>query len=245
MAKHTATIHMGKVIGHRGACGYAPENTLASLRKAHALGVQWVEFDAMLTQDHEAIVMHDTTLNRTTNGRGNVAKTSYSKIKTLDAGSWFAAEFAGEKVPSLQEALEYLHQHNMSINVEIKPVRGTEEATAKKVVKILEKVWPCDAGRLLVSSFSSKALAVAHQLNPDLPFGYLTDKWHKNWQKKLNEFNCVALNTNYKALNPTRVALVKQTGCLLLAYTVNDPAIAAELFSWGVDAVFSDCPDKI
>lgn len=243
--QHSSKIHLSKVVGHRGACGYAPENTIASLHKAQALRIKWVEFDIMLTHDNEAVVIHDTTLNRTTNGHGNVHHITYAKLKTLDAGSWFAKEFAGEHISTLQEFLQYLNKHHMSINVEIKPTRGREEATAKKVVKILEHFWPCHAGRLLVSSFSSIALATVAHVNPDLPLGYLTDKWHKNWQHKLDEFNCVSLNINYKALTPARVALVKETGRLLLAYTVNNPKTAAKLFAWGVDAVFSDYPDRI
>lgn len=161
--RHKHTVHLDKVIGHRGACGYAPENTLISMRKAHTLGIRWVEFDVMLTQDDEAIVIHDTTLNRTTDGRGNVHNITYAKIKTMDAGSWFAEEFAGAHVPTFKEVLEYLDKLKMSINVEIKPTRGREEATAKKAVKILERFWPCDAGRLLVSSFPVKRWQRLHR----------------------------------------------------------------------------------
>src|ERR1700730_3386827 len=100
-------MQLPRVIGHRGACRYAPENTLASLYKAKQLGATWVEVDAMLTADDTVILMHDERVDRTTNGHGLVSAMSYAQIAQLDAGCWFAADFAGERVPTL---LEFLHE---------------------------------------------------------------------------------------------------------------------------------------
>ena len=143
-----------RVIGHRGACGYAPENTLASMAKAHALGVEWVEFDVMLAACGTPIVIHHETLHRTTNGKGNVAKIPYQHIALLDAGAWFGKEFAGQRIPTFSELLQYVSQLKLNVNVEIKPTAGKEIATAEAVINLLKQYWPCDISPPLVSSFS-------------------------------------------------------------------------------------------
>src|SRR5262245_86406 len=101
------------LIAHRGASAYAPENTLAAFKKAKELGAQWLEFDVQLTACGEIVVFHDERLERTTNGRGWIHEKPYSYLKTLDAGSWFNSQFAGEKIPTLVEALEFLRQNNL------------------------------------------------------------------------------------------------------------------------------------
>jgi len=97
-----------RVIGHRGACGHAPENTLASFRKAAELGVRWVEFDAALSSDGEIVLFHDDTLKRTTGRAGRLAETTWADLQGLDAGSWFSEDFAGEPIPTLRQAFQLL-----------------------------------------------------------------------------------------------------------------------------------------
>lgn len=232
-------------IAHRGACGYAPENTLAAMRKAKQLGAQWVEFDVMLTRDNQAIIFHDATLNRTTNGCGKIANTDYLNINKLDAGSWFNREFADEKVPTFVELLNCLQDLKLHINVEIKPTLGRDVDTARKTLFLLNQYWLPNNSAPLVSSGSLKSLQAVREQDKSIALGWITDKWSKNWQTNLNSLNCISLHINHKVLNAARVAAVKQTGCLLLAYTVNDIERAKTLFDWGVDAVFTDFPDRI
>ena len=233
------------VIGHRGACGYAPENTMAAMCKAKELGVQWVEFDVMLTRDETAIIMHDTKLNRTTNGRGKVAETDYVAIASMDAGSWFSKEFANEKVPTFIDLLSLLKTLDLHINVEIKPTPGQDVLTAQKTLAILHQYWPNKQSRPLISSGSLKSLETVREQDGAIALGWITDKWQKNWRDILNSLNCVSLHINHKVLNSARVAAVKQSGHLLLAYTVNDAKRAKTLFDWGVDAIFTDFPDRV
>lgn len=238
-------LKIPKVIGHRGACGYAPENTLASMRKAAELGVAWVEFDVMLTHDEQPIIIHDDTLDRTTNGHGHVAKHNWEKISQLDAGSWFAPEYAHEKIPSLMQLLIYLQKLSLHINVEIKPTHGRETLTAEKTLEVLLQYWPREQSLPLVSSFFEASLQQLRLLNQEIPLAYNTDHWLADWQGKLIQFDCVSLHINHLALDAEKAAQIKQAGYGLLAYTVNDPQRAQQLFNWGVDAVFSDVPDKI
>lgn len=234
-----------KVIGHRGACGYAPENTLASVRKAYELGTKWIEFDVMLTGNSEAIIIHDTTLQRTTNGKGKVADTSCADISHLDAGSWFSSKFAGEKIPTFVEILNYANELDLGINVEIKPTPGYETETAETVIKILRKHWPKTAIPPLVSSFSTRCLEVARSLDANLALGYIIHSWPKQWLEIVQRLNCVSLHVDQRYLTPQKITEVKQQGLLLLAYTINEAELAKRLFELGINAVFSNYPDVI
>ena len=146
------------MIGHRGAAGAAPENTLASIRKARELGATWIEFDVKLTKDGHAILFHDDCLERTTDGRGAVAATTLAEIRRLDAGGWFGPAFRGEPVPTLGQALALCVELHLGINVEIKPCAGREVETAQVTVATLLDVWPRDRPAPLVSSFSPACL---------------------------------------------------------------------------------------
>lgn len=228
------------IIGHRGASHYAPENTLASLRVAHSLGAQWVEVDAMLTRDGVLVAIHDNSLKRTTNGKGQVAQTTYSQLACLDAGSWFEPKFCHEKVPTLLDCLSLAEQLGIGVNLEIKPSSGQEISTAHAVVKLLQEHRFTRRLPLLISSFSMQSLAVARALDSTLPLGLLLHRWVPHWQEMLIQLNCVSLHANYKILIPAKIHEIKKLKRVILAYTVNDRLIAHRLYAWGVDSVFSD-----
>jgi glycerophosphoryl diester phosphodiesterase len=238
-------LNLAAVIAHRGASGYAPENTLVAMRKASQLGAKWVEFDVMLADGIEPIVIHDFTLKRTTNGRGRVANTPYNKMAQLDAGSWFAPEFRNERIPTLIELLSCLVELNLHINMEIKPTPGQELATTRKALEVLERYWPCEKLPPLISSGSLLCLREARRLQPQLLLGVIADRWPLHWQTISEELACISWHFNHEILNPQRVAQIQKSGKLVLAYTVNQAARALELFRWGVAAVFTDYPDVI
>ncbi len=240
-----ALLSLPKIIGHRGACNHAPENTLASLQKAAELKMAWIEFDVLLTQDGEAIVFHDETLDRTTNGSGLVAETSYAQISILDAGSWFSPEFADEKVPTFIEYLYYAAKLGLGINVEIKPTPGQEQKTAEKVVEILAHHWPDTALPPLVSSFSIIALMTARARHKKLQLGLLLDEWFDGWKEMAVRLNCVSVHADEKLLNAEKAQEIKSCVPYVLAYTVNDEERALALFEMGVDAVFSNTPHQL
>jgi glycerophosphoryl diester phosphodiesterase len=242
---HSLPLTLPPIIGHRGACGYAPENTLASLQKAAELGARWIEFDVMLTQEGEAIVFHDETLNRTTNGQGWVARSTYQEIALLDAGEWFSPQFAGEKVPTFAAYLKSAAQFNLGINVEIKPTEGKERETAEKVVELLHHYWPNTAPLPLISSFSVAALATARALNRGLCLGLLLDHWSSSWKESVSALDGISVHIQHALLSADRVQEIKRGVPYVLAYTVNSAKRATELFEMGVDAVFSDVPDLL
>jgi glycerophosphoryl diester phosphodiesterase len=228
------------VIAHRGASNLAPENTLAAFKKAKAAGANWIEFDVMLTGCGEAVVIHDETLERTTNGTGSVADFGYDYLRTLDAGSWFHPKFANERIPTFREVIDVIREEGLNANVEIKALPGSEEETVKKVLSDIENYWPKDAFPPLISSFSMLSLKLVRKYSPTALIAILIDDWFAAWDELAEEFSCTSLDINHEILDPEKVKLIKSTGKFLLCYTVNTPERAQELFSWGVDAVFTD-----
>lgn len=234
-----------KVIGHRGAAAYAPENTIASFEKALTLGCHFIEFDVMCSQDGEPFIMHDDNLKRTTNGKGEMGEANSEYIQTLDAGSWFARRYKGEKVPHFKEAIQWLSFSNVQANIEIKPYPGTSEQTAIAVLSHINRYWPSEKQLPLVSSFDWDALSLCRSIAPEMPLGLLLHEWDEQWLSKATQLACYSIHFNRKILTEERVKAVKEKGYVVCAYTVNWRHQAKKLFSWGVDAVFSDYPDLL
>src|SRR5262252_4984158 len=160
-----------RIIGHRGGGMLAPENTLAGFRKASAMGFGAVEFDVMLTADGIPILIHDETLDRTTNGRGAVSSLPYAKIADLDAGAWFGPQHRGERVPRFEDAGRLCIELGLWANVEIKPASGFERETAVAACDLIVRLWAGAQPRPLVSSFQRPCLEVAQTALHDFERG--------------------------------------------------------------------------
>ena len=233
------------MIGHRGAAACAPENTLAGLRKAKALGCGWVEFDVRLTRDRRPVLLHDNRLERTTNGRGKVSALSLAEVRRHDAGNWFDPFFAGERVPKLEEAVALLTEFGLGANVELKAPPGKAAATGALVAHSLARDWRADPTRLLISSFQRGALAAARDHAPHIARGILFRRIPKNWSRIAAGLGCATIHADHRHLSRAVVLEIRQLGYPLLAYTVNDAARAKTLLSWGVTSVFSDVPHRL
>ena len=233
------------VIGHRGAMAYAPENTEASFRAAKARGCAWVEFDVRLSRDGVPVIHHDATLNRTTNGRGRVTAHEYDAISRLDAGSWFAPEFADERVLTLAQAVALMGKLGLGANIELKPARRHQPELAKAVLAVLKARWPADLPPPLLSSFDRKIMAELTVSATPWPRGLLVKALPKRWRNIARRFGCQSVHCAHQKLSEAAARDVKQAGYLLAAYTVDDPARTATLFNWGVDAVFANAPDTL
>ena len=232
-------------VGHRGARGSAPENTLVSIRKAAELGAPWVEFDVKLTADGHLVLMHDETLERTTNGRGPVAATSWSAIRKLDAGAWFGPAIAGERVPDLEETIALLAELGLGANVEIKPCPGRERETGAAVALAVARLWPRSLPPPVLSSFAEDSLAAARDAAPAVLRGLLVTDIPPDWPARLERLGCVSLHAGERQLLQPAVEAVKQRGVPMLAYTANTRERAELLWSWGVDCVATDWPERL
>lgn len=234
-------ISLPSIIGHRGAAALAPENTLAGFRRAAAEGVAWVEFDTRLAADGP-VVLHDPTLDRTSSGRGPVRALPIAALDGIDCGRWFGPAFAGERLPTLAQALDAVAGLGLGANVELKAEPGLETELARAVAEAVRAVWPAP-GRLLFSSFSQPALAALADLVPEIPRGLLVGELPPDWREAAERLGCVSVHPDHRKLTPAGVRAVKEAGFLLAAYTVNALPEARRLLSWGVDSIITDRPD--
>lgn len=239
-------LKIPKVIGHRGAKAYAPENTLASIETAADLGVEWVELDVKLTKDNVPIIFHDEELDRTTSGTGLIAQTNYEDLRDLDAGSWFGDSFSSVRIPTLEEAIDILLKHDLGLNLEIKPCPGREKETAEIALDHLSQMWD-DTDKLLISSFQHVSLEAAMDLAPDYARGLLIGgaDMPENWKELADYLNASTINLGSRLVTRAVADDVMDLELPLLVYTVNDPLEARRLQQLGVDAFFSDNPDII
>lgn len=239
-------LKIPKVIGHRGAKAYAPENTLASIETAAELGVEWVELDVKLTKDGVPIIFHDEELDRTTSGTGLVAETNYEDLRDLDAGSWFGDSFSRVRIPTLEEAVDILLKHNLGLNLEIKPCPGREKETAEVALDHLSQYWD-ERDNLLISSFQHVSLEAAMDLAPDWARGLLIggDEMPENWKDLADYLDVKTINLGSRLVTRQVADEIMDLELPLLVYTVNDPVQARQLQKLGVDSFFSDNPDII
>jgi glycerophosphoryl diester phosphodiesterase len=231
-----------RIIAHRGGGTLAPENTLAALRKSHALGFRGVEFDVMLAADAVPVLIHDETLERTTPGHGNVADHREEELAALDAGSWFDATFAGEPIPRFDVAARLCVSLGLWANVEIKPAAGHDKQTGRLAGAMAAAVWKDAPVALspLLSSFSEPALEAARMAAPQLARGLLFDAIPPDWQARMQTHGAVSLHCNQRKLDERSARNIVDAGYGLATWTVNDLATARRLFDWGVDALFTD-----
>jgi glycerophosphoryl diester phosphodiesterase len=233
------------VIAHRGARASAPENTLAAFEAARQDGATWIETDIKLTADGVPILMHDDTLERTTNGHGAVADTTWAEMQAFDAGSWFGPAYAGSRIPSLAELLAFALEFGIRLNIELKPCPGRARVTTMVALIEIAKLGSDAMPPPLISSFDIEALTIAAQLHPDWPRGLLLDQWRDDWREVMTVTRATTLHLNAKMLTTERLRALRETGVPLLAYTVNDALRARELLTGGVRAVFSDNPGEM
>jgi glycerophosphoryl diester phosphodiesterase len=231
-----------QLIAHRGASAHAPENTFAAFEKAEAMGAQWIEFDVMLSADGEAFVFHDETLNRTTNGQGQLGFVSSEYLSSLDAGSWFSKRYQQEKIPTFRETLAWFAQRSVQANIEIKPFPGRMQETTLAVISHLHLYWPQSKALPLVSSFDVEALRLCHSMVPELPLGLLLSEWRDDVLDLLDELGCVSVNVSRRIVTRQRVQQMKEKGYFVCVFTVNRRREAERYLQWGADAVFSNYP---
>lgn len=222
------------VIGHRGARGHAPENTLLGIDTGLRLGAPWVEFDVQRHPCGELLLMHDLTLDRTTSGRGLFADCDYATLRGLDAGQ-------GQQIPTLEEVLD-LVEARIGVNVELKSADGTGEAVATVLRQYLAAGWPPEL--MLVSSFHLPELWEFKQAAPEIPIAALVAGVPLDWAGCAVELGAVALNIAADFADPRLIADAHSHGIKVYSYTVNEPAEMRALHALGVDGIFTDYPDR-
>ena len=220
-----------RIIAHRCGGRLAAENSRAGLRVAAALGCRGVEFDVMLSRDGVPVLMHDETVERTTGATGAVADLSLADLRRLDIG--------GEPVPTLAEVMDDCQRLGLWANIEIKPGRGREAETGRVVGRMVQDRWD---GHGVVSSFSRVALAAAQEEAAGLPVALLAEDLPADWREAARGPGAIGWHLAATVAKES-IARVRAAGLAVACYTVDDPAMAEQLFAAGAIAVFSDRPD--
>jgi glycerophosphoryl diester phosphodiesterase len=237
-----ARIPRPTIFAHRGASAHAPENTLAAFELALQQGADAIELDVKLCADNEVIVLHDQTVDRTTDGTGDVRQLSLAELKTLDAGSHFDFAFRGESIPTLAEVFEIVGKRTF-INIELTNYASMLDALPVKVARLVERYKV--QGRVMFSSFNPLALIQAHRLLPDIPYGLLAQPGKsgalaRSWLGRLTGYH--ALHPEFSDVTRSLVEGCHRRSKRVHVYTVNQEAEMRRLFGLNVDGIFTDDP---
>lgn len=233
----------GKVVfAHRGAKAYAPENTLAAFTMAARMGAPAIELDAKLCADGEVVVIHDATVDRTSDGTGRVAALTLAALRGLDAGAWFGPQFKGERIPTLDEVFETVGRQ-VFINVELTNYASPDDGLVERAVKIVRR--HALQSRVIFSSFHAENLRRAAALLPEVPRGLLAGTLWRGWGARRSEWMDEAYNALHPFVFDTSRRLVERVharGKRVHVWTVNTEAQLRRLRELGVDGVFCDDP---
>jgi glycerophosphoryl diester phosphodiesterase len=230
---------------HRGAGKLAPENTLAALRLGHARGYRMAEIDVKLSADGVAFLLHDTTLDRTTNAHGRADTLTWRELSQLDAGSWHSPQYAGETLPTLVAVARFCIAQDVALNIEIKPTPGRERETGAAIALDATELWADAPLKPLLSSFSAVALEAAREAAPALPRALLFDDVDASTVSQALAIGCVALDAKHTLLDADLVQRTRAANLRVLAWTVNEPTQVDALRALGIDTVITDAVDVI
>ncbi|HET8882906.1 MAG TPA: glycerophosphodiester phosphodiesterase family protein [Solimonas sp.] len=229
LTPHTSPL---TVIGHRGARGHAPENTLLSLDTGIRLGAHAIEFDVQLA-DGELWLMHDLTVDRTTDGHGVLSEMKRAQIRALRAG--------GQDVPTLRDALDLI-ENRVAVNIELKTWNGCAQAVAAVLGEYIGDGWPVE--RLSVSSFHHPELWEFHALLPQVPIGALICGVPLDWAGPAAELGASVLSVSDEFVDEKLIDDAHERGLQLYVYTVNEIDEMRRMIALGVDGIFTDYPDR-
>lgn len=233
---------MTKIFAHRGSSGTHPENTITAFKEAVRLGVDGIELDIQLTKDGELVVIHDYTLDRTTDGTGKILDYTVEELKAFDAGSKFSPEFAGETIPTFREVLALLQDTNIELNIEIKKPVKEDTGIEEKMIQELEKYQY--SNRSIISSFNHDSLKRVISINKDLECAILYMKKFENPWEYAAEIGAKALHTYRPETDREMVTEAQHKGFPVRVFTINKAEDMTKFFETKVAAIFTDYPEK-
>ncbi|MES2509590.1 MAG: glycerophosphodiester phosphodiesterase [Pseudomonadota bacterium] len=229
-----------KWIAHRGAGKQAPENTLVAFKLGASHGYRMFECDVKLSADDVLFLLHDATLDRTSNGKGDARALDWAALSKLDAGGWHSTEFTGEPLASLDVIARYCLDHDYFLNIEIKPTPGLEGPTGTAVANAAAAMWAASQTPPLLSSFQPAALEAARRAQPQLPRALLLDTLNPGWLDTARELDCVAVVCNYRLWNEVTVRQAQQADLRTLCYTANESSAVQAMLALGLDGIITD-----
>ncbi len=234
-----------QLIGHRGVAGLRPENTLCSFAYAAELGLNWIEFDVQLTKDGTWVVIHDETLDRTTNGHGLVAAQTVAEISTLAAGLWHTPPYPEERIPTLLATLQQTAKLKTYCNVEIKGADADPRLLARAMLQFIELHPALVQPRVIVSSFILPVLVYLREQRISLPLSMLVDNFTPDTIAIAKQYNLASINCDVERITVADLVAAKAANIPVLLYTINDKAAATFWLNEGVAAIFTDRADLL
>lgn len=232
-----------KIFAHRGYSSQYPENTLTAFRAAAMLPIHGVEFDVHLTKDRQVVVIHDETIDRTSNGHGFVKDMTLQQLREFDYGVWFSNDFLGEEIPTLREVLEIYRPTNIQVNIEIKSDIFVYEDIEELVLREVEALGMME--RVIISSFDHEVIARVAQIAPNVENAALFANMILNVADYQKTIPAKALHVSLPSAIRRPVVEAIEKGSLVRVYTVNEVEYADMLLNIGVDAIFTDEPEKM
>ena len=230
------------IFAHRGSSGTHPENTMEAFKAALEAGAEGIELDVQLTKDLIPVVIHDETLERTTNGSGWVRDHTLAQLQQLDAGSWFSPNFTGVKIPTLNDVLEWLVKTPLHLNIELKNGVVRYPGIEKIIVDLLNGFDLLD--RIIISSFNHYSLVEVHNLNPSIETAILfMEALYEPWNYA-NSVGAQGLHCYLPVAVPEYVAAASKAGMPLRIFTVNENEQIMSLLQSNCAAIFTDWPEK-
>lgn len=231
-----------KIFAHRGASKYAPENTMAAFRLAELMQADGIETDVQLTKDQVPVIIHDETINRTTNKRGLVRNITYEELRQTDAGAWFSRDYAGEKIISLDVFLQWIKKTPMLLNLELKTNKFPYPGIEKIVLQCLTDHGMKD--RTTISSFNTDTIRRISALDNEIDTGFLTSRRPRQLFSLMEEIGAKALHPKYRLLNKKLIQECLQHQVPIRVYTVNQPVYILRALEANCDVIISDVPDR-
>jgi glycerophosphoryl diester phosphodiesterase len=236
------------IIAHRGASAYFPENTMSAFKGALDMGAEMIELDVLLSKDGVPVVFHDAHLEDHTNGSGLVSEHTVAELKELDAGSWYAKQFSGERIPTLEEVLKFA-AGKIALNIEIKTEAVTDKlegGVEEKSLALVQQYGMTE--HVLFSSFDYRAVSHLKKLAPRIPTAVLyNNRWpnHKLPHELINEYRADAFNCSYRQLTKKRLASLRTHNIPSYIYTVDSKSRMRKLIAAGVNGIFTNKPDLL
>nr|WP_164218136.1 glycerophosphodiester phosphodiesterase [Virgibacillus sp. YIM 98842] len=231
-----------KIIAHRGASKYAPENTMPAFELAYKIGADGIETDVQLTKDHVPVLIHDENVNRTTDGAGYIKDYTYHELKNLDAGAWFSKKFQGARILSLDKFLKWVENKPLYLNIELKnnkiDYRHLESIVYERIVhyQLLN--------RTTISTFNPNSIKRMKRYNDKLEIAFLASKSFRNLIDTVTELGGNAIHVKYSLLHKKLAAEGKQKNIPLRVFTVNRKMRIVRCLHYKVEGIFTDVPDK-
>ncbi|MFD2045933.1 glycerophosphodiester phosphodiesterase [Ornithinibacillus salinisoli] len=231
-----------KIIAHRGASKYAPENTMDAFKIAYEMGAEGIETDVQLTKDHVPVLIHDENVKRTTNGTGLVNNYTFTEIKQLDAGAWFNQSFAGNTILSLEEFLQWFVHKPLYLNIELKNNKIEYKNLESIVYEMLEHFQLLN--RSTISTFNPNSIKRMRRYRKHVEVAFLTSRRNRNLAQLTKDLGGNALHVKYRLLHANLVEQCHQKNMPIRVYTINKTVRMFNCYKYGCDGIFTDVPDK-